>query len=181
MKGERKNKGQVESQIFIYIMVLVVGMGILIYGYNAIKGFNNQANDVLYLQFQNTLTNDIKSISFESTRVESYDVPNTVTQVCFRAKDAVYADVTLEEQRQATLNKKFTYPLIAEAIGANGKGTENNVFVYPKGEKAFFGGINLEFGESDQNNQPKQFKCFDVSSGKLNIKITGKGSYVLIK
>ena len=166
-----KKRAQIQAQIFIYIMVLVVGAGILIYGYTAIKGFKNQADDVLELEFQNTLKNDLKSISFESTKVRTYDLPATITQVCFKTPNAQYADVIQAQSK----NK---YPLIASEVQA---GTENNVFIYPKGDRAFFVGVTIDLtpGEAATQNVVN-FKCFDVHQGILKIKIKGQGSSVLV-
>lgn len=178
----KNKKGEIQSQIFIYILALVIGVGILIYGYNAVKGFKTQADDVLMLQFENTLKNDLKTISYDSTKVKTYDLPAAVLQVCFSAEGVDAIDVEMEEEKQNTL-KRYTYPLIKAAIGSEvgSKGTNNNVFIYPNGEKAFFTGVKLEFGELNQLTVQKKFKCFDVKSGVLTIKIKGKGSTVLIQ
>lgn len=180
MKFKKKRidkKSQMQAQIFIYVMVLVVGAGILIYGYTAVKGFKKQADDVLYMEFENTMKNDFKSISYESTKQKTYSLPGTIVQVCFKGKDAVASDVSLEQG-------KYQYPLIYAAIGADGKGTTNNVFIYPKGDRAFNTGVNLEFADTLTKNglpnQPKLFKCFNVQQGTLKIKITGKGNSVLV-
>ncbi len=157
-------KAQIESQIFIYIMVIVVASGILIFGYRAIQGFKESADDVLYNQFEVTIKNDLKAISFESVKVKTYELPTKITSVCFKALGAVYADVTAQDPKKL---------LIANAIGPDGKGTQNDVFLYPNGQKAFFSGVNIALGDS-------KFKCFDVKGGALKIRIEGRGSSVLI-
>ncbi|MEK6886677.1 MAG: hypothetical protein AABW88_02485 [Nanoarchaeota archaeon] len=179
----RGKKAEMQSQIFIYILAMVVGVGILLYGYNAIKGFKSQADDVLLLQFENGIKNDLKTISFESTKVKTYDLPSEFTQVCFGAERVDAIDVGKEEVRQLALKKNYKYPLIRAAIGdyltSGAKGTINNVFLYPNGEKAFFSGVKIELGGTI--DELKKFKCFDVKSGILTIKIQGKGSTVLIQ
>jgi hypothetical protein len=171
-------KAQIQAQIFIYVMVLVVGAGILIYGYTAIKGFKAQADDVLELEFQNTLKNDLKSVSFESTKVKTYNLPAAVSQICFKAPNAVYAHVVDEEQRQEILKRNYKYPIIASEIQAE---TENNVFLYPRGEKAFFSGIPIDLTSGQVATQDEiYFKCFDVRQGILKIKIKGQGNSVLV-
>lgn len=157
-----------QAQIFIYILALVIGAGILIYGYNAVTGFKKQADDILYLQFENSLKNDLKSISYESIKRKTYDMPAAINQICFRTIDAVYTDVTDEQIRQ---NNKYKYPLIEAAIQAE---TQDNVFLYPKGDKSFFGGINIDLGTN------VKFKCFNVESGILSITLKGQGSSVAI-
>src|SRR3989344_9330257 len=93
----KARKAEMQSQIFIYILAMVIGVGILLYGYNAIKGFKSQADDVLLLQFENGIRNDLKTISFESTKVKTYDLPSTVSQICFSAEGVDAIDVQKEE------------------------------------------------------------------------------------
>jgi uncharacterized protein (UPF0333 family) len=159
-------KGQVQTQVFVYIMVIVVAAGILIYGYQAIKGFKKSADDILYAQFKNNLESDLKALTFGSVKVKAYELPSKAEQVCFKTSDAQRADVVTEENI-----RNIEYRLIKDAIGV---GTKDNVFLYPKGETSFFTGINLELGED------AKFKCFDVKNGKLTITIEGKGRSILI-
>ncbi|HIH39587.1 TPA: hypothetical protein HA219_02620 [Candidatus Woesearchaeota archaeon] len=180
----KARKAEMQSQIFIYILAMVIGVGILLYGYNAIKGFKSQADDVLLLQFENGIRNDLKTISFESTKVKTYDLPSTVSQICFSAEGVDAIDVQKEEARQLALKKNYKYPLIRTAIGdylsSGSKGTTNNVFIYPNGEKAFFTGVKIEFDKASSGD-PVLFKCFDIKSGILSVRIKGKGSTVLIQ
>ncbi len=177
-------KAEMQSQIFIYILAMVIGVGILLYGYNAIKGFKTQADDVLMIQFENGIKNDLKTISFESTKVKTYDLPSQVLQICFSSEGVDAIDVQKEEVRQLSLKKNYKYPLISAAIGdylqSGSKGTTNNIFVYPNGEKAFFTGVKLEFDKTSTGDSVL-FKCFDVKSSILTIKIKGKGNTVLIQ
>ena len=180
----KDTKAEMQSQIFVYILAMIIGVGILLYGYNAIKGFKTQADDVLMLQFENGIKNDLKTISFESTKVKTYDISSAVSQVCFSSEGVDAIDVQKEEARQLSLKRNYKYPLIRTAIGnyleSGSKGTINNVFIYPNGEKAFFTGVKLEFDKAS-NGDPVMFKCFDVKSGVLTIKIKGKGGTVLIQ
>ena len=170
-------KSQIQAQVFIYILVLVVAAGILIFGYNAIKGFRQQADDVLYFQFENDMKHDLQTISYQSTKTKTYNLPSFAQQVCFKTNEPnLDDDITLEEN-----NNRRKYPLIRAAVNSN---VQENVFVYPSGEKSFFTGVAIQLGtrtiaEGGQG-APINFKCFDVLGGVLNIKITGQGSYVSI-
>lgn len=166
-----RKKAEMQSQIFIYIMALVIGTGILIYGYNAVKGFKTQADDVLYMQFENNIKNDFKSISFSSVKVKEYELPMKIAEVCFAGKDAKDYDVI-----QAGHPKKI---IIQNALDS---GTNNNVFLYPTGEKAFYAGVNIKLDarETIPLGQEAVFKCFEVKSGLLKIKIKGMGNAVLV-
>ena len=162
-------KGQLQSQLFVYIMVIVVASGILIFGYNAVQGFKSDADNVLYLKFETTMKNDFKSLSFGAEQQKTYDLPGAVEEVCFKANDAVYADVVADDPKKV---------LIASAIGADGKGTANNVFIYPKGDKAFATGTSLDLDPTAADTI--KFKCFDVNSGVLKIRLKGQGKSVLV-
>lgn len=158
-----------QSQIFIYIMVLIVAAGILIYGYQAIKGFKTQADDVLYLEFEATFKNDLSSISFGSVRVKTYELPAKIELVCF--KDV---DVTIDDNHAALIiadQAEKRLPLIEASMRA---GTNDNVFLYPRGDVSFFSGSSIDLGGDIK------FKCFDVKSNRLNLRIEGQGKTVLV-
>ncbi len=172
-------KGQMESQIFIYIMVLVIGAGILIYGYNAVKNIRSQADSVLFLQFENNIKNDLNTLTFDSSKVKSYDLPSSIKQLCFKSNSANNIDVTCEEGRT-----KMDYPLIAAAVNNN---VAENVFLYPNGDKSFVAGVDIQLGDGDRGPEDKgcspgtiNFRCFDVKGSSLTLRMTGKGNYVLI-
>ena len=162
-------KAQIQTQLFTYIMILVVSAGILVFGYNAISGFKKDADNVIYLKFETRLKNDFKSLSYGSIRQNVYDLPSAVEEVCFKGADAVYADVVRDNPNKL---------LIASAIGADGTGTSNNVFIYPKGDKALFTGISLDVDET--STDAIKFKCFKVNSGVLKITVKGQGKSVLV-
>ena len=168
-------KAQIQAQIFIYILILIVAGGILIYGYNAIQGFRKQADNVLYLQFENDLKHDLQTISYQSTKLKTYNLPSFGEKVCFSRGPGrtIIQDVDAEGN----------YPLIRSAVLNN---VQENVFIYPSGERSFFTGVEIALGSkfiqgsAGQIEVPVNFKCFDVLDGVLKIKITGQGNFVLI-
>jgi len=174
-KRSKTNKAQIETQVFVYIMVLVIGAGILIYGYNAIKGFRSQADEVLTLQFEATIKNDLKSLTYESTKIKTFDLPGLVTDVCFKTKGECVPGQSggvcpIDVSNEGIRNKK-NYDLIEISVGNN---VAENVFLYPKGDISFFSGVNINLGNS-------KFTCFEVQNGILRLRITGKGDSVLVE
>jgi hypothetical protein len=183
-------KSQIQSQIFIYIMVLVIGAGILIYGYKAVKSFQGQADNTLVYNFENQFRNDLKGISYEAKSIKNYELPIKYSQVCFKGRDLLENDVggqvSAEESLQS--NRGYKYPLIQAALGSS---TDRNVFLYPAGDYGFNSAVEVDFVDKDTLQQEqvvqgavstlsniKSFKCFDVNRGRLSIRLIGKGSYV---
>ncbi len=156
------NKAQAETQVFIYIMVLIIGSGILIFGYKAVTGIKKSADDLLYTKFENTFTHDVKSVSYQGVMSKKYELPTNVEQVCFRSPQATAAP---------------GYAIIDQAIK---DGIKDSVFIYPT-DRSFFPGVSLDVDPNAFSQTETQFKCIEVNSGILSIRMTGQGSSVLIE
>ena len=78
-------KGQVQGQVFIYVLTLIITGMILIYGYNAIKSINENANQVELANFKTTIKSDFEKMSsdYGSVKTMSYNVPSKLKEVCF--------------------------------------------------------------------------------------------------
>ncbi len=174
MKGKR---AQIQTQIFIYIMILIVGAGILILGYNSIQGIINQGNQVLELKFQNSFTNDVKSLSYMQQKPGEYYLPSSIEKVCFKSMYAKGEDA--DAVVYSALGR--SNPIIENALASN---TDQNVFLYPTGAGGFSTGISIDLGTTilPKGTSPVslEFACFNVTAGNLNLIIKGQGSSVLI-
>ena len=141
-------------------MVSIVAVGVLVFGFNAIQGFREQGDVLIFESFKNDITNDIRALKFGAVRVNSYEVPGKYDRVCFSTPQA----------SQFANQELAQYPIINAAIQS---GANDNVFLYPKGEESFFLGKTLDLGATE-------FVCFDVSGGQVKIKLTGQGGTVKI-
>lgn len=76
-------KGQIQAQVFVYVMALVLIGMTLLYGYKAISGFRDRGEQVEIINFKNALENDVRSMAtnYGSVHVKEYSISGT--RVCF--------------------------------------------------------------------------------------------------
>ena len=142
----------------IHIIDLQKTIAQLKIAYNAIKEMRRQAEQAAYISFQTQLKSDIATLmpNYGSVNVRDYDTPKGYQQVCF-------AD--LDEGSPVFV---AGYELIRDSVESD---ILKNVFLWPQGSKSFYAGnITVENG----------FKCFEISSGRINIRLRSLGRTVEI-
>ena len=76
---------QLHSQIFVYILTIVLVSFIFVFGYNSIKNVRDRAEQISCLKFENELRNSIESIStdFGSVKRKDLQLCKEYSEVCF--------------------------------------------------------------------------------------------------
>jgi hypothetical protein len=132
---------------------------ILIYGYNSVQSFKQRAEQVSCLKFKNDLANAVETISSEFGSVIRKDlqVCNSYPKVCF-----------VESFESPALPDNID-PIIKDSILSN---TGRNVFlVRDTAKESFYAGkISVE----------PDLLCIKTVSGKVSLRLEGKGNHVLI-
>lgn len=153
-------KGQVQSQVFVFIIGLIIVSMVLLLGYKMINFFGKNAKEVNYEQFKSDLIGEISKISDEYGSLHKVDiiVPVDFTDVCF-----INSNIT-------TVNPDdISDPLIRDSVESK---TESNVFLMdPKLKETLF--IN-----NMETEEP--LLCFE-NDGKIKITIEGMGDHALLK
>ncbi len=153
-----QKRSQVQSQVFIYLLILIVIGATILFGYDSLSKLTKQGKDTQTEQFKTQLRNDITGIApnFGSVKLKSYSIPG-ITKVCFGdATGTKICDV---------------HPLAQSAIS----GGSGNVFlIKPDGFDAFKVDLISVSGGC-------QLKCFYTPGGRLSIKITGQGDKAIIE
>jgi hypothetical protein len=153
-------KAQIQGQIFIYILSVVVVTLVLMYGYRAIRGFNQQAQMIDILEFKTTLQNEIDGIRSDwgSVKTLQIKVPNDYKEVCF-----------VDLNKGGIINA--SYPLIADSVNS---GVKQNLFLVRNlGEESFYlGNITLA--------GPANMVCKSSVQGKTQVILAGRGDHVEI-
>ena len=159
-------KGQIQGQVFIYILTLIITAGILLYGYNAIKGLNENAEQVEFIQFKDDLEKDFKTISsdYGSVKTKTYSVPSKVKEICFYRIGNGPVHPSLPED----IN-----PWIADSINDE---TGNNVFLVMGNA---IEPMKLSKIRMDDDDIP--LLCIPISSSRLKLRLEGLGDGVLVK
>jgi len=152
------------TQIFIYLIsVLIVGL-ILYYGYVSVKGFGKKQEELSFVNFKNSLENAIKTISadYGTMRIVEFELPIKYTKVCLVTTDWLRRDVSIQNINIEKLSNNERF-IIQDSISG---GSKNNVFLFPDGN-AF---------EIETKIEVEGFiKCFESSRGKISIRIEGLG------
>lgn len=149
-------KSQV-SNIFVYLLTIIVVSFILIYGYTQVAKIREQGKKAAYLKFKTELESLVEaSISYGNVRLEELEVPGGYREVCFVTTDS-------------TPSIGSEYPIIANSVTS---GAKKNVFLVENiAKESFF---------IDKIKVSGDFICILNTAGRLNIRLEGKGDHVEI-
>jgi hypothetical protein len=161
----KKKSQMIHSEIFVYILALVVFSLILLYGYKAIANLRGQSDQISTTQFKTDMKNTVEKLGYEfgTVEVKSITVPNGVSKVCFAEIPSNPADLN------AYHPAIDDYNLIEDSLSS---GSKDNVFL--------IGSKTIEPLSIIQITLEDKFKCFDVVSGRINVRLEAKGNVVAI-
>ena len=150
---------QLYSQIFVYILTIMLVSFILVYGYNSVQNFKKRAEQVSCLKFKNDLINAIDGISsdFGSIKRKELQLCSGYSKVCF-----------VESFESPNLPGDID-PIIKDSILSS---TGRNVFLLDNiAKESFYAGkISVE---------PDVF-CVKAMNGKVDLKLEGRGNHAVI-
>lgn len=152
---------QIVGQIFIYVITVIIIGFILVYGYNAIKGFIDRSEQVSFIKFKNDLSNTVEIISpdYGSVKIKSFEVPSDYSKVCFVKNFPDFPSLS-----------GTNYPIMDDSVNSK---VQKNVFLIKETVKeSFF------IGNIDVISDNDKYLCVDVVNNKINnIKFEGKGDH----
>lgn len=153
------NKAQLYSQIFIYILTIILISFILVYGYNAVQNFKKRAEQVSCLKFKNDLVNAIDSISSDFGSIKRKEL-----QLC-----AGYSKVCFVETFESPNIPNDIDPIIKDSILSS---TGRNIFLVENiAKESFYAGkISVE----------PDVLCIRAVNSKIDLKLEGKGSHAVV-
>ena len=151
-------RGQGTSQVIVFILALLIGSLVLLFGYTSLKKITDAALEAEKAKFQSGLESELTSLSYGSTRKKSLVVPGGYLSICFA--DLHYMRAQGEEE--FTPDPK--YAIIRDSIFYGG---ESNVFIMPEGIWSFYvGDLEIEDG----------LACFNLSAGRVEVGFEGLGN-----
>lgn len=154
-----RKKSQLYSQVFVYILTIILIAFILIYGYNAIQSFRKRADQVACLKFKNDLTNSIELVSneFGSVKRKDLELCGNYKKVCF-----------VESIENPNIPNNAD-PIIKDSILSN---AGKNVFLVEDiAKESFYAGkISVN----------PDVMCIKTANNKVSLRLEGKGNHVLI-
>ena len=175
----KPRKGQIEGQVFVYILALIIFSAVLLYGYKAIKKFGDQSEELLITQLTNNIKSQVSKIESQYGSVEklSLDVPEKYEKICFvdTREGCMYApnddpnfDCIGEDLIYGTMDIE-KYPIICDAWKDC---TGENLFLMSgnSAEGYNIGPLAVRGG----------FFCTDVVLPKTELRLEGKGDHAII-
>ena len=159
-------RAQIQTQIFVYILSMIVIGLVLLYGYNAIRGFRERQEQVSLIEVENQLKTTIKALSsdYDSIRKEELLLPSGFNMICF--VDNRYLGYGNNVPNCVDL-KQDSRAIVEDAMGA---GTAN-IFLVPDGTENYMIG-NIEVSQG--------CICIERTGNKAVFRVKGLGNGVEI-
>ena len=154
-------KGQIPSQVFMYVFALLVISLVLLFGITAINDFIDRTDRIELVKFKSDIKSEIQTIS-----TEYGSVINPSLTLSKRFKRVCFAD-----DRAINNLGSISNPLIRNSIENQVK---DNVFLVEE-----IGVEQLKTMKIEVLND-KGFLCIENTQGKISFHIRGKGRYVEI-
>ena len=153
-----RKRGQSSSQVFIYIIaVLVIGL-IVLFGYQSVSSAREKGEQALLLQFEAKLKEDIDSYSsYGSLGIKEYQFPSGFDEICF---------VDLNNFDPETFDG---YRVIEDSVRSK---AEQNVFLL--GDK-----VETFYIENLQLYYDPYYSCVEGGE-KIKLKIEGQGDVAIL-
>lgn len=186
-------KSQMPSQIFIYVLAIIIIGVILLVGYNAITDVLKRMNQISEVQFKEDLTAAINRVkpNFGREEKREFEVPKEYNEMCF-ADNVDYG--SLVNNGHSGIPQ---YAVLDDAISTN-----KNVFLLKNthqiGQPLEIKKIRVGWDSTtiphgtpvdqqfdtpqppDPDGYLVKMRCLEIKGGRLSIDIIGKGNYVII-
>ncbi|GEM_PF-4579548 len=76
-------KGQVSSQVFMFIMAAIVIGIVVIVGARSVVHMSSMSHEVSTVQFERDIENTFSNINYGDLKITSFNMPTGVREVCF--------------------------------------------------------------------------------------------------
>lgn len=174
-------KAQLGSEIFVYILaILVIGL-IVVFGYKKVVELREKGSDIEVLHFKKQLESLVKiSMSSGNIFVEEMLLPKGFSKICF-----IDLTKSADGKLNAPTNKDYS-PIIYDSWNAK---NQKNVFLVqgPKiesfyiDEKKLLIGIARTTAPIKCSGNADSYICCDVNElGKIKLRFTGNGKSISI-
>lgn len=152
-------KGQILSQVFILILAGAVFIMILLYGYSAIKLFNERGRQICMIDFSNKLQTAVKTIAIDAGSVDTLNLDpcEGFTEICIADADNL---------QTFNANAGKAHPLIRNLAESR----TQNVFFFPPSDFSFF----------IPNMQVRKGGLCRKLEGRLSLRLEGLGNRALV-
>lgn len=169
------------SQVFVYIMALIVFATIFLFGYKAINQFLEEGEKASFIKFKTNLEKSVGRVATHFDTVVIYNslnplrVPNRYERVCFVDVDVSPPSDCLEQLGAIACDAWGTSYSQSNRDSTDfdaWEKAESNVFLKPQGL------LPVKVPKI-RVSEPDGFICFTVS-GQLDMKVDGRGSHTFV-
>lgn len=171
----RKSKaGMDASEIFIYILALIVASVIFLYGYDAVTKMQKQTNTVALLQFKSDLTNTIDTLSYDydSVIMKKLTLPTGFTQICF-------VDPKGDPNSVNNIVTESSKELVKDQMNQQNVGPDFVVMLIGDKSIETFKVKPLQlYSDKDQNPPTIDALCITSQSSIVNLKLKANGNAI---
>jgi hypothetical protein len=155
------------GEVFVYILAIIIAVLVIIYGYNAIKGFMQKQKQIEIIQFKTDIQSAVRTISTEYGSVKKFEHSLPGEAICFtevgnfKPESCICVKCIGEEEWQYN-------PQICDAWQTT---TDQNVFIIPQIETPILA-TPLKIDNS--------YLCIKAIKNKVTLKLEGFGNYAKI-
>lgn len=175
------------GQIFIYILAIIVFSLIMLFGFNAIRNILQTGEKAQFVDFKTTLENEIRTITSQYGDVMVFDdrnqlrVPGNYKELCFIDIDSNPASSAIcasqDEEKRLICDSWTTSYQNRQIL----KGPFENVFLVPSAPSKIFIQEKIKIdANADGNPDATGELCIKTVAGRVNLRLEGRGTYVLI-
>jgi hypothetical protein len=163
--------GQIQTEVFVYILAFMIVAFVMIYGYSAVRQFQDKTAQVDLLTFKNTLENTIDSYAsdYGSTKKLELKVPNGFEKICFVNTQKDKEDFP---QNNLTDSSADDYdPIITSSWGSD---DDSNIFLIDGLPKFILNVPTLSLPDN------VAYECIELESRILVLWLKGQGDSTLL-
>jgi len=158
-------KAQIQTQVFVYVLALIIIGIILLYGYQSINSMREKGDQIDLLTFKTDIEEEVSKMSsdYGSARIITLKVPSGFSEVCF-------TDLTKNPSQEI----KDIHPLVYESWTDN---TANVFLIKDLAEE--FQLIEENSNYLIQIDNPG-YVCIPVTNNRISIRLEGVGGKALL-
>lgn len=160
----------IASQVFIYIMGMIVIIMVMVYGFKVIAGMRENSESIALINFQNSLSSTVTKLAIEygSVTNKEFVVPPKYDRVCIIDQDETHPSSI----------PAYMHPIIYNFW--QGDTPDNFFLINNDGVEPVFVG-DQDSGDDMFRIEGDHWLCPAVVNGRIMLKITSEGNQVLLE
>jgi len=135
-------RGQFIGQVFVYVLMVIVFAGVLLFGFNAIKNLMSRGSQIELKNFEIELKKLVDSnMHYLSSEIKTLTIPGEYKEICFIDRCAYDDTCSVDTIGLDESNWNNKYGVDPNAVGGYAHssikdslegGSKNNIYLYPK-------------------------------------------------